>query len=148
MNVRSSQVVYRVPYVYVVASNIKQPLLRIGHTLRPAYEIQRMQARYAEASWLCGVRAYAVLASILWRRFEYCLARGQWFYPDRRLSRLVEQFAARDAEKLLTVDQLREVFAYVFPESPYVGVADYMRSQTYLEQSRYLYVRDGKNLGK
>lgn len=137
MNVRSSQLVYRAPYVYVAQSAESSRVMRIGSTMRPAYELQRMQGRYsAPVQWLCGIRAFAVLAPILWARFAYCSAGGQWFHPDRRLLLLVEQFAARKADTLLAVDQLRAVFAVVFPESPYVGIAQYRLSATYVMRCR------------
>ena len=49
---------------------------------------------------------------------------------------MVELLSARDPERLLTVDQLRDVFVAVFPESPYVGIAQYRLSETYMRRSR------------
>lgn len=149
MNVRSSQRVYRAPYVYFAQSTERARVVRIGQTMRPAYELQRLQQRYASpVRWLCGVRAFAVLAPILWARFAYCCAGGQWFHPDRRVMLLVEQLNSREPEQLLSVDQLRATFAAVFPESPYVGVAQYMQSRSYLQLERGMYLRDSATMGK
>ena len=138
MNVPSSQTVYRAPYVYFCQTAERARVVRIGQTMRPSYELQRMQSRYSSpVQWLCGVRAFSVLAPILWSRFAYISAGRQWFHPDRRLSHMVELLSARDPERLLTVDQLRDVFAAVFPESPYVGIAQYRLSETYMRHSRH-----------
>lgn len=137
MNVRSSQRVYRAPYVYFAQTAERARVVRIGTTMRPAYELQRMQQRYASpVQWLCSVRAFAVLAPILWARFAYCSAGGQWFHPDRRLLHMVDELSKRDAERLFSVDQLRELFIAVFPEAPYVGVAQYRLSETYIRRCR------------
>lgn len=136
MNVRTSQIVYRAPYVYLA----KCPQgVRIGHTLRPSYEQQRMQRRYGSAELLCAVRAYAVLAGILRERFDYGCQNGQWFATDRRMIALVEQLRARDPERLITANQLGVIFLAVFPDLPYVGIARYRLSQAYLQASRYNY---------
>lgn len=149
MNVRSSQRVYRAPYVYFAQSSERTRVVRIGQTMRPAYELQRMQQRYASpVGWLGGVRAFAVLAPILWARFAYCCAGGQWFHPDRRVMHLIERMNAQQPEQLLSVDQLRSIFAAVFPESPYVGIAQYMQSQAYLLRERGMYLRDTAAMGK
>lgn len=142
MNVRASQRVYRAPYVYLAQSAERARLVRIGHTLRPGYELQRMHKRYSNpVQWLCGVRAYAVLAPILWARFAYCSAGGgQWFHPDRHLMHFAERVSARNPEELLAVDVLRSIFSAVFPDAPYVGIAQYRLSETYLQRSRYKYV--------
>lgn len=137
MNVRNSQRVYRAPYVYFAQSAERARVVRIGQTMRPGYELHRMQQRYKHpVQWLCGVRAFAVLAPILWARFAYCAAGGQWFHPDRRLLQLVCELCRLDAEQLITVDKLREIFLAVFPDSPYVGVAQYRLSETYLRRCR------------
>lgn len=139
---------YRAPYVYFVRAARG---VRISHTLRPGYELQRMQGRYGEVQWLCGIRAYAVLASILWARFGYCRVRAGWFQPDRRVMLLAEHLTARDPDQLLSVAELRRVFSVVFPESPFVGIADYRLSQTYIERSRCKYGKysgDSENQGK
>lgn len=137
MSVRTSQLVYRAPYVYVAQSAEHSRVMRIGSTTRPVVELRRMQQRYAApVQWLCGVRALAVLAPILWARFGYCRAGGQWFHPDRRLHQLIELLCERDAESLLSADQLRDMFAAVFPESPYVGIAAYRVSETYIRRGR------------
>lgn len=137
MNVRSSQRVYRAPYVYFAQTTERARVVRIGSTMRPVYELQRMRKRYArEIQWLCCVRAYAVLAPILWARFAYCSAGGQWFHPDRHLLQLVERLALLDSERLIAPDQLRAIFEAVFPDAPYVGIAQYRTSETFLRRSR------------
>lgn len=138
MNLRASQRAYRAPYVYFAQSEQRapSPVIRIGHTLRPGYELQRMQRRYPRTVLLAHARAFMVLAPILWQRFAYCGVGGQWFALDRRLSHLVALIRARDAEVLLAVDDLRAVLAAVFPEAPYVGVREYRLSETYLRRSR------------
>jgi hypothetical protein len=148
VNVRNSQSVYRAPYVYFAQSAEGPRVVRIGQTMRPGYELQRMQARYSSAvQWLCGVRAFAVLAPILWARFAYCSVGRQWFAPDRRLLLMIERLSARDPERLLTPDQLRAVFVGVFPESPYAGIAQYRMSETYLRRSR-VSTDDAAGMGK
>lgn len=137
MNVRNSQVIYRAPYLYCAQSTESSHVIRIGHTMRPGYELQRMQARYKHpVRWLCGVRAFAVLAPILWDRFAYCSVGRQWFHPDRRLLLFVQQLAELDPERLLTANQLQAVFFSVFPDCPYVGIAPYRTSQAYVLRSR------------
>lgn len=137
MNVRSASLVYRAPYLYIAQSAEQSRVMRIGSTMRPVVELRRMQQRYAApVQWLCGVRALAVLAPILWARFSYCRAGGQWFHPDRRLQQLIDQLCARDAESLLSADHLRDVFTAVFPESPYVGITAYRCSETYIRRCR------------
>lgn len=137
MNVRSSQAVYRAPYVYFCQTAENTHVVRIGSTMRPGYELQRLQKRYSSPLvWLAHVRAYSVLAPILWKRFEHCAVGRQWFHPDRRLLLLVDQLIELDPERLVSVDQLRCVFGAVFPENPYVGVTQYRISETYIRRTR------------
>jgi hypothetical protein len=145
MNVPTSQVVFRAPYLYCAR---RSSAIRIGHTLRPGYEAQRLQTRYGAVEWLCCIRAFAILAPILWQRFAYCAVGGQWFTAERRLLLLVDQLNARDPDQLLSVDALRNVFAVVFPDSPFVGVADYRLSETCISRSRYKYALRPPRLGK
>lgn len=139
--IRTPQLVYRAPYVYLCQSAEKSRLIRIGHTMRPVYERQRLEKRYAHGvAWLCNVRAFAVLAPVLWARFAYCSAGRQWFHPDRRLFLLADQLESRNSETLLSVDDLQGIFAAVFPEAPYTGIAQYRISQTYITRCR-MYTR-------
>lgn len=134
---RLAQQVYRAPYLYFCQTSESNRIVRIGTTTRPAYEQQRLQQRYASALlWLLHVRAYAVLAPILWQRFEYCAVGRQWFNPDRRLLHLVEQLGLAHPERLITVNKLQGIFVSVFPESPFVGVAQYRLSETYIRSTR------------
>jgi hypothetical protein len=105
--------------------------------MRPGYELQRLEKRYAFGlMWQCQVRAFAVLAPILWLRFQYCSAGRQWFHPDRHLLAMIEVLNLRNSEQLLTADQLRTLFGIVFPENPYAGVAQYRLSETYVRRTR------------
>lgn len=137
VNVRRAQRVYRAPYVYFCQTVERSRVVRIGHTTRPAYEQQRLQARYRQPiTWLANVRAFAVLAPILWSRFAYCSVGNQWFFPDRRVMRLVSIVSSMNADKLLAVDDVRRIFSVVFPENPYTGIAQYRLSETYIRHSR------------
>lgn len=137
MNVPSSQSVYRAPYVYFCQTAESTGIVRIGSTMRPVYELQRLQKRYANPlALLAYVRAYAVLAPILWARFERCAVGRQWFKPDRRLMHLVHAVNERNPEALISVDELRALFEAVFPEDPYIGVAQYRLSETYIRRTR------------
>ncbi len=137
MNVRSSQAVYRAPYVYFCQTAERASIVRIGSTMRPVYELQRLQKRYASPiALLAHVRAYSVLAPILWARFGHCAVGRQWFHPDRRLLHLAQALNERNPEALISVDELRALFEAVFPEEPYIGVAQYRLSETYIRRTR------------
>lgn len=137
MSVAIGQRMYRAPFVYFCQSLEAPRLVRIGHTMRPTYELQRLQQRYEFGLlWHCQVRAFAILAPILWARFAYCGAGGQWFHPDRRLMAMVEVLNHRDEDSLLTADQLRTLFGIVFPDNPYAGIAQYRMSETYVRRTR------------
>lgn len=137
--IRTPQLVYRAPYVYLCQSSERSRLIRIGQTMRPGYEQLRLEKRYQHSLlWLAHVRAFAVLAPVLWARFSYCSAGRQWFHPDRRLLVLLHQLEHRDSEALLTVDDLQSIFAAVFPEAPYIGIAQYRVAETYIRHSRHV----------
>lgn len=107
--------------------------------MRPDYELQRIRQRYASTIRMVAyVRAYAVLAPILWRRFAYCSAGqgGQWFSPDRKLMLMAGMFRLRGPDNLVTAEALRSLFAVVFPDQPYAGIAQYRISEAYIQSAR------------
>ena len=137
VNIHSAQLAYRAPYVYFAQSAERVRVVRIGQTMRPTFEFARLQRRHQHPIvMLLAVRAYAVLAPILWARFAHCSVGRQWFLPDRRLLRLIEILSERDPEQLLQCDALRDVLAEVFPENPYQGVALYRVAETCIRRSR------------
>lgn len=136
MNIRASQRVYRAPFLYLVQSPDDPRMVRIGHTNRPDYELQRMQHRFGVLRMLACVRAYQVLGQILCERFGYCAQGAQWFLPDRRVLLLAHMLADREPDALLSVGCVAELFARVFPDSPWLGVAEYRRSETYIRRTR------------
>jgi len=138
-NLRTSQRVYRAPYLYIAQSLGRQRLLRIGQTMRPDYELQRMRQRYAAGvRMIAHVRAYALLAPILWQRFGYCATShgGQWFTPDRKLVTLAGMFRLRGPENLVTADALLALFGAIFPDEPYAGIARYRICEAYIMSAR------------